>query len=146
MYDFNKNFKLNIPTNWKTDLYYDKYQSEIFTADTTKQLTSTYILDASFNLGKLTFDTAFYQKTDAILQASNLKKVNFGTIQFKSKPAYWYLSEGTKNNFNYQQFNLAVQLSENTFFNAYVAIYGNEKINERLCESISILETIEFLQ
>jgi len=146
VYDFNKNFKLNIPNNWKTELYYDKYQSEIFTADTTKQLTSTFILDASFNLGALNFDEDFQKKTDSILTAKNLQKLKFGNVSFQSKPAFWYLAKGEKNNFNYHQLNLTVQLSENTYFNAYSEIYGEDHIEIRICEAIAILETIEFLQ
>lgn len=144
--DFNKNFRIDIPTTWKTDLYYDKYQSELFTADTTKQLTSTYILDVSFNLGKLDFDNQFYKKTDSIIQISNFKKLKSGIIEFQSKPAHWYISKGFRNNFEYHQFNLTVQLSENTYFNAYTDVYGSENVEKRICESISLIETIEFLQ
>ena len=144
--DFNKNFKLNIPSNWKTDLYYNKFQSEIFTADTTKQLTSTFILDGSFNLGKLHFNEDFYTKLDTILIAENLQKLKSANITFQSKPAFWYLAKGEKNNFTYHQFNLTVLLSENTYFNAYAEIYGEEAIENRICESIAIIESIEFLQ
>ncbi|MFB9271466.1 MULTISPECIES: hypothetical protein [Flavobacteriaceae] len=144
--DFKKNFKIRIPTNWKTKLYYDDFQSEIFTADTTKQLSETYILDAAFNYGSLEFNKDFYKKTDSILAVSNLQKVKDGTIQFKSKSAYWYLVTGTKKGFNYNQFNLMVKLSKETYFTAYSEIYGTDKIDERICESILILENIEFLQ
>ena len=63
--DFNKNFILSIPSNWKTELYFDNYQSEIFTADTIKQLSETYILAASFNLGTLNFDSDFHHRKDS---------------------------------------------------------------------------------
>jgi len=145
-YDFNKNFKIAIPSNWKTDLYYDNFQSEIFTADTTKQLTSTYILDTSFNLGELNFNEAYFKKNDSILAIPNLQKIKSGLIKFQSKPAYWYVAKGKKNNFDYHQFNISVKLSENTYFNAYSEIYGTTLIDERICESIAIIETVEFLQ
>ena len=143
--DFKNNFKLSIPTTCKKDLYYDNFQSELFAADTTKQLTDTFILGTSYNLGNLNFDAIFYQKTDSILTVSNLQKLDFGTVIFQSKPAFWYVAEGSKNNFKYHTFNLAVKLSENTFFNAYSEIYGEENIEERICKSITIIETIEFL-
>ena len=38
-------FSLEIPKKWKTNLYYDDLQSSIYTADTTKQLTETFLLD-----------------------------------------------------------------------------------------------------
>ncbi|MEX1382166.1 hypothetical protein [Lutibacter sp.] len=144
--DFKKNFKIQIPTNWKKELYYNEFQSEIFTADTTKQLSETYILDTAFNFGNLEFNEEFYKKTDSILAISNLQKVKAGSLQFKSKPAYWYLVTGTKKGFKYNQFNLMVKLSKETYFTAYSEIYGTDKIDERICESISILDNIEFLQ
>ncbi len=144
--DFNKNFNIRIPNSWKTDLYYDKFQSELFTADTTKQLTSTFILDASFNFGKLHFNEDFHQKTTAVLTAESLQKLKSDNTTFQSKPAFWYLAKGKKNNFTYHQFNITVILSENTYFNAYAEIYGDEAIENRICASIAIIETIEFLQ
>jgi len=144
--DFNKNFKLSIPTNWKTDLYFDQYQSELFTADTTKQLLSTYILDASFNFGILNFDEAYYTKIDSVLEISKLQKINSGNLDFNNKPAYWYVAKGQKNNYNYHQFNITLKLSENTYFNSYSEIYGDENVDERICESIAILESLEFVK
>ena len=144
--DFKQNFNVTIPTNWNTELYYDDFQSEIFTADTTKQLTETYILDAAFNYGNLEFNEDFYRETASILAASNLQKVNDGTIEFKSKPAYWYLVTGTKKGFTYNQLNLMIVLSKETYFTAYSEIYGTDNIDERICESITILNSIEFLQ
>lgn len=144
--DFKNNFKISIPNNWKTNLYYDNYQSEIFTADTIKQLSETYILDMSFNYGNLLFNDSFHKKTDSLLTSSNLQKIKSNAIQFQNKPAYWYVVKGTKNGFNYHQFNLIVINSENTYFTANSEIYGNNHIEERICESISILDKIEFLQ
>jgi len=144
--DFNKNFKLSISNNWKTTLYFNKYESEIFAADTLKQLTESFILGTSFNLGVLNFDIDFHKKTDSILKQSNLEIINSGKDLFQSKQAYWYLAKGSKNGFTYHQFNLTAKLSENTYFNGYSEIYGDNNINERICETISILEKIEFLQ
>jgi hypothetical protein len=144
--DFKQNFKITIPNNWKTELYYNEFQSEIFTADTTKQLSETYVLDASFNFGNLNFNTDFHKKTDSIIAISNLEKTNSGNFSFKSNPAYWYLVNGTKKGFNYHQFNLIVKLSDETYFTAYTEVYGDSNINERICESIAIFDKIKFLQ
>jgi len=144
--DFKKNFKLIIPTNWKTKLYFNENESEIFSADTLKQLTESFILGTSFNHGILNFDANFYKKTDSILTKNNLLIINSGNQSFQSKPAYWYVAKGSKNGFIYHQFNLTIKQSKNTYFNAYSEIYGANKINERICETISILEKIEFLQ
>jgi len=144
--DFKNNFKISIPTNWKTQLYYNDFQSEIFTADTTKQLSETYIIDAAFNYGNLEFSNEFYKKTDSIIALSNFQKVKSDTLKFKSKPAYYYVVTGTKKGFTYNQFNLLVKLSPETYFTAYSEIYGINTIDERICESITLLNSIEFLQ
>ena len=144
--DFNKNFKLDIPISWNTALYYNNYQSEIFTADTTKQLTESFIFDASFNLGELNFNDTFYAKTDSIIKANNLQIVKTGNQLFQEMPAYWYLVKGTKKGFTFHQFNLLVKNSSSTYFKAYSEIYGDESINERICESILLLKNIEFLE
>ncbi|MCF6167067.1 hypothetical protein [Lutibacter sp.] len=144
--DFNKNFKLDIPTIWKTELYFDKFQSEIFTADTTKQLTKSLILVASFSTGTLNFDAPFYRKVDSILLKNNLQIIDSGNQPYQSKPTYWYVAKGVKNGFSYHQFNLTTKRSENTYFNVYSEIYGDNNINDRICETISILNKVEFLQ
>lgn len=144
--DFNKNFKLIISNNWKTTLYFSKFESEIFTADTLRELTESFILGASFKLGTLNFDDDFYKKTDSILASNNLQLINSGKQSFQSKPTYWYVAKGSKNGFMYHQFNLTTKQSENTYFNAYSEIYGEDNISERICETISILEKIEFLK
>lgn len=144
--DFNENFIINLPNTWKKKLYYNQNQSEIFAADTTKQLTDTYIIDAAYNQGKLIFNESFYKKTDSLLKISNLEKVNSGNIIFQEKPAYWYLIKGEKKGFEYQQFNLIVKTSRNTYFTYYSEVYGDTNVESRICESISIINNIKFLQ
>lgn len=144
--DFNKNFRLSIPVSWKTELYYDKFTSEIFTADTTKQLSETFILDSSYNLGAVNFNSDFLAKNDSVATSKNYKIIKSETTTFQNKECYWYLLKGTKNNFPYHQYNFTLKLSENTYFNSYVEIYGEELIDERICQAISIIDGIEFLQ
>ncbi len=144
--DFKNNFKLYIPNSWKTSKYYSETQSEIFTADTIKQLTESYILNTSYALGTVNFDASFYQKTDSIISQNNFEKIKSGKSTFIKLPSYWYVLKGQKNGFTYHQFNLIAKKSEVAYFSANVEIYGDVKINERICESISLLEKIEFLQ
>lgn len=145
VYDFKKNFSMPIPNTWKTNLYYTEFQSEIFTADTIKQLSETYILDVSFNNGNLKFDPSFHKKNDSLLASSTLSKIKEKTLKFQNKPAYWYVVKGFKNGFTYHQFNLFILNSENTYVIANSEIYGDNNIEDRICESISIIEKIEFI-
>lgn len=144
--DFNKNFNLTIPSNWKSKLYFSEYESEIFAADTLKQLTESFVLGTSFNLGTIILDNDFYKKTDSIILKNNLQIIKSGNESFQSKPTYWYVTKGVKNGFIHHQFNLITKLSENSYFKGYSEIYGEFNVESRICESISILEKIEFLQ
>lgn len=145
-YNFHRNFKLMIPKFWKTELYYNKFQSEVFCADTVKQLTKTYILDASHNSGIIQFNEDYFSTNDSIVASNNLQITKSKTTLFQEKPCYWYVSEGVKKGFVYHQFNLTVLLSENTYFNTFVEIYGEDDVDERICNAISIIESVEFLQ
>lgn len=144
--DFKKNYKIKIPKHWKTSLYYNAIQSEIFTADTTKQLTESYILETSFNLGEVTFDKNFSKKIDSVLMADNLVLVSSGEEEFHKKPSVWYLSKGNKNGFTYHQLNLFTKLSKTNYFSTTTKVYGEHLINQRFCESISIQKTVTFLE
>jgi hypothetical protein len=145
-HDINKNFKLDIPSIWKTELYFSDYESEIFAADTTQQLTESYILDASYNSGRLNFDEVFYKNTDSISRLNNLSILNSGNESFQKKSTYWNILKGTKNRYPYHQFNLMVKLSRNSYFKGYSEIYGDSAVYVRICKSISIFESIEFLE
>jgi len=144
--DFKNNFKLKLPSTWKTNKYYSEFQSEIFSADTTKQLSESFIFDASYNFGNLKLDADYVKKTDSVLRMNNLEKIKSGQILFQNKPALWYVVKGKKNGFPYHQFNLMVENTETTYFSVYSEIYGDKNIEERICESISIIDKIEFLQ
>lgn len=144
--DFRKNYSIEIPKHWNTNLYYNSIQSEIFTADTTKQLTETYILETSFNLGELKFNSNFRKKIDSVLIADDLVLVSSGEEEFHKKPSIWYLSKGNKNGFTYHQLNFFTKLSKTNYFSTTTKVFGDHTINQRFCESIAIQKTVTFLQ
>ena len=94
----------------------------------------------------MNFDADFHKKIDSVLIQNNLQILKSGNQSFQAKPTYWYIAKGFKNGFTYHQFSLTSKQSNNTYFIGYADIYGDTNINERICETISILEKIEFLQ
>ena len=68
--DIFKKYKIKLPKSWKTQLYYDEFQSQIFSADTTKSLADTYILDISWHQGELNLDESFAQRVKDTLAAT----------------------------------------------------------------------------
>ncbi|WP_298366877.1 hypothetical protein [uncultured Lutibacter sp.] len=144
--DFNKNFTIKIPSNWKTNLYYDQNQSELFAADTTKQLSKSYIIDVAYNYGSINLNEPFIKSIDSTITSSKLTKLKSGKTTFKNKPSFWYLSNGTKKGFTYHQLNLIIKVSNTAYITCYSQIYGEKNIDERICESISLFDNIDFLQ
>ena len=57
--DLKKLFSIELPKTWNTNFYYDSLQSSIYTADTTKQLTETLLLDITIIKQNIKFDNAF---------------------------------------------------------------------------------------
>ena len=54
--DVLNHFEIDVPKNWKTSLYYDEYQSKLYTADTTRNLSESYIIDVTWHQGELIID------------------------------------------------------------------------------------------
>ena len=140
--DVNKNYQITIPNNWKVQKYYDAYQSDIFAADTLKQLTQTYILNTSFKNGELELNTEFELK----IKNSTLNEIIASEFEvINEKFTFWYLTEGIKNNYKYHELVLYFKTSVDTYLQVSVEIYGDDLVNERLCEAISIIKTIKFI-
>ncbi len=140
--DVNKNYKISIPVNWKVQKYFDEYQSDIFAADTLKQLTETYILDTSFKTGELELNAEFGLKiknsTSNEIIASEFEIIN-------KKFTFWYLSKGKKNNYKYHKLIFYFKTSVDTYLQVSVEVYGDKFVDKRLCEAVSIIKTIEFI-
>ena len=145
--DVLKKFKLQLPVNWKTQLYYDDFQSEIYSADTTKSLKETYILDISWHQGELDLIESFNQTvkdTLAIKEGLSLVKSDFA--KFQKKPCYWNLSKGKAGEFTYHFFQVYVKTEVDEYFTFTTKIYGDENVDERLCESIALTDQITFIE
>ena len=144
--DFKKQFSIVTPSKWKTNLYYDNVQTQVYTADTTKQLTETYILDIALNSGELVLDTIFKNKIIQNLNIEKLQNLKYKFDTFKGKPSLWFVSKGKKKNLDYYFFQLFVQNSATDYYEMTTKIYGNKLLDERLCESIAIISKIKFLK
>ena len=87
--DVLKHFEIDVPNNWKSELYYDEYQSALYTADTTKALRETYILDIAWHQGELVLNKEFEVRV-AQNASRNLKlvPVRSGFGEYLGHPAY----------------------------------------------------------
>lgn len=142
--DVKNSFSVDIPVNWKTNLFYDDIQSSIYFADTTKQLTETVLIDITQLNRPYTFDEKFkiqLSKSDSIL---NFTRVNDHEFTFKKKKAYYSLSKGKKGKFSYQILNIFVKLNNFNSLHIKTEIFGDNNQQERMCKAINLFKSITF--
>tara|TARA_R110002073_G_scaffold128999_3_gene275071 strand:- start:26659 stop:27207 length:549 start_codon:yes stop_codon:yes gene_type:complete len=142
--DFKKLFTVQFPDNWKTNLYYDNNQSSIYSADTTKQLTETVLIDITHVSNALKLDSDFIQKFKTSLTDQKLVESTSYKLKFQEKESYYSRALGKKRNFAYEICNLFIKINDNNYIHAKAEVYGDYLINERLCNAISLLEKIEY--
>lgn len=143
--DFKNKFNITIPKHWKTQLYFDTIQTQIITADTTKNFTNTYTINIEYNSGDLKIDDAFKTQIKTDLQNKQQYLLKSKVDYFKEKPCYWTVSKGKKQKFDYYYFELFVKQTKTHYFKITSEIYGNENISDRFCESVALIETLEVL-
>ncbi len=145
--DILKKFKLIVPKNWETQLYYDDFKSQIYAADTTKQLNETYILDVAWHQGELTINDALAK---SVVDTLNLKEqmttVKSGFGEFKKKPTYWNLSQGKKSGRLYTFIQLYLKTEVDEYFLLTTKLYGDIDVNARLCESIALFDKVKIIE
>tara|TARA_R110002073_G_scaffold72537_1_gene177209 strand:- start:191491 stop:192048 length:558 start_codon:yes stop_codon:yes gene_type:complete len=145
--DIMKKFKVAIPANWKTQLYYDETKSQIYSADTTKQLTETYIYDVTWHQGELELNDSFAQKVkDTLAIKEQLNTVKSGFSEFKDKPIYWNLASGISSNFPYQILQVYVKSDLDEYITFTTKVYGSDQVDERFCESIELFDEMVIIE
>lgn len=143
--DVKKSFVVQFPEDWKTNLYYDESQSSIYTADTTKQLTETMLLDITSVNKKITFDSLFVKKLKNNLKQDNLEETFSKELIFHHKNAYYTKAIGTKRSFDYQIAHLFIAIDQNNYIHSKIEVYGDSLVNERMCKGLQLIEKIQYL-
>lgn len=136
-------FSVEIPKTWKTNLYYDDLQSSIYTADTTKQLTETLLLDITSINQNIKFDAAFKLKQEQENLSKKLIKTTSKETTILNKPSFYTISKGKKGKFHYQVGHFFIKIKEQTFILAKAEIYGDSLINKRFCKAMALIEKIK---
>ena len=144
--DVLNHFEIDLPSSWKTELYYDEYQSAVYTADTTKSLRETFILDISWRQGELVLNKDFEVKV-AENARRNLKliPVKSGFGEYLDQPAYYHISTGKSDDLSWHYLEVYVQHKVDEYYSFTAKIYGDEFVSERICSSFSIFGDIVFL-
>jgi len=145
--DVLKHFEIDVPSNWKSELYYDEYQSALYTADTTKALRETYILDIAWHQGELVLNKEFEVRV-AQNASRNLKlvPVRSGFGEYLGHPAYYHIATGKSEDLSWHYLEIYVQHKVDEYYTFTSKIYGNEFVSERICASFSVFNEITFLE
>ncbi|MBL4604379.1 MAG: hypothetical protein JKY02_01550 [Flavobacteriaceae bacterium] len=142
--DVKKLFTVQFPDNWKTNLYYDKNQSSIYTADTTKQLTETMLLDITHVSNELKLEGDFIKNFKTSLLNQQLIETTSYELIFQDKEAYYSMALGKKNTYSYQILNLFIKINTNNYIHAKAEVYGDSIVNQRICNALNLIEKIEY--
>lgn len=137
-------FSVQFPEHWKTNLFYDEVQSSIYTADTTKQLTETTILDITYVSRSISFDTDFTLKHEQEMLSKKLIRIASEEIKLSGKPTYYSISRGLKAAFPYQACHVFMKVNAKNFIHAKVEIYGDSLVEERLCKAVNLIERVTY--
>ena len=139
-------FSVKYPKNWKTNLFYDDIQSSIYSADTTKQLTETLLIDVTFIKKEINFNDAFKLQKEQESLSKNLIQTKSKEINLLNKSSFYTVSKGKKGKFPYQICNIYIKINNNNFIFAKAEIYGDSLVNQRLCKGFSLIEKIKIHQ
>jgi hypothetical protein len=137
-------FKLELPKHWKTQLYVDEYKSEIYTADTTLELTSSFILDVAWHQGTIEFNDDFVKKFVDIQFKNELLLLDQGEMTFQGFPAFYDHSKGHQNGFDFNFVQIYIKTKPDEYYTLSSKVYGIESIDERLCISLGVLDGLKF--
>jgi hypothetical protein len=142
--DVDRRFKVQLPDNWKTNLYFDTNQTSIYAADTTKNLTETYTVDITYIYSELNLDEKFIQKFKTDLYKKRLVETTSYDFLFQEKEAYYSRALGMRGKFNYEICNIFIKINSGNYIHAKAEVYGDSLVNERLCNAFSLIEKIEY--
>lgn len=144
--DVLSHFEIDVPKNWKTSLYYDEYQSKLYTADTTRNLSESYIIDVSWHQGELIIDDDLERLvSEQVGREFNLIPVKAGEGEFLDYPSYYHISTGKKNNMSWHYLQIYLKYAPDEYYTLTSKIYGDELVTERICSSFAVFKELEFI-
>ncbi len=144
--DFKEGFSIDVPKKWKSSLYYDDRQSEIFCADTIKTLDQTYLMEFAFIDGKISIDKAFQKQVQELTTEKELKWIQDGFADFDNYKGYYHFGKSTHKDMDINVFQYYIQIDKEHYLLIKTDIYGSDKVNERLCESFQLIESIQIIK
>lgn len=141
--DFNKNFTVKIPKHWNTKLYYDSVQSEIFSADTIKSLTESYIMDFAMVSSPLEITEKLQDEVLKKSGENDMETIKENFHSFHGYDAYAHLGVGKNKNYIFYVFQYYIGIDKEKYMLIKTEFYSDNNFDSRFCEALSIIETIK---
>ena len=141
--DFKKLFTVEFPDHWKTNLYYDSLQSSVYTADTTRQLTETFLIDITHVDSKLILDDEGIQKFEESIKNQGFVTSDSYQFIFQDLPSFYTRAKGKKRGFTYEVCNLFIQTGDAKYVHVKTEVYGDSLVDQRICNAFSLIEKIK---
>ncbi len=140
---FKKNFTVSIPGHWKTELYYDAGHSVIMTADTTRFYTDAFTLDFTVVEGKMIPPGRLLHGLDSVMRASGFSVLRDTLFQNGGMPAalHWSRKGEADSQIHVLQYYLIIDPEK--YLQTQCKIFGDKQVDERLCEALAVIKTIE---
>ncbi len=143
--DVKNNFEITIGKHWKRELYYDAAQSRIYAADTTRNFSSSFIIDVTCFTGKIILDDTFTDKlSNDITKFPKNYIINKGSLELQNKPAYCvYSFEKLSQTAIY---NIECYLPDGErYYVLKSTINGSEHLSKNVSETIKIFNSLNIL-
>ena len=141
--DVKNKFSMQLPKNWKTNLYYDNSLTSIFAADTTLSLTKTVLIDASLIHSNTAINNEFKQKISIDNSNMQLTETITKETTLFNKPSYYSYAYGKKGKFDYKILNIFSKVSETDFMHIKTEVYGDSLVDERICKALNLIKKIQ---
>lgn len=135
-------FSLEIPKNWKTNLYIDQNTSIFATADTTKQLSETFLIKVSKIPAQLTLNQA---TTDTIKSELTKNQWHINSLQkgiFKKFNALLITSQKQPSNIKTSALHLYFSAENQHYFEIEIQCFGDKNTDERFCQAVKIINSL----
>ncbi len=143
--DFRKNFKIKFPKKWKVEFITDELKSAIRYIDKTKPLSETTVVEATFMKIHSRVNKKFAKTISADIQKMKLTELKSKLTKYDDNPTYYNLSEGVIGKYKITVFNVFIE-TDNGLLQVEAQLYGNERINERICKVINAISTVEYIE
>ena len=143
--DVQNHFEINIGENWKRELYVDDYQSRIYAADTTRNYSSSFIVDITRFKGKIIIEDAFKEQLIKTLEKKpNNYVINEGFIEFKKKKSYTLFSFEKQN--EQQIYTLECYVPSGEYYYLLIStIHGSHDLTNNVLESLQVFNSLKLL-